>query len=107
MLENVNWEMWAPVIAVMLTAVIMFVVHYLTTKDLLHSFVEGLGQIAGSLPTVNALEGLYTDVMPDEWEPVISSVIEALQRKAEGTATEADDALLDLLSRITDGKPNA
>ncbi len=68
--------------------------------------MEGIGVIAGSMPTLDALEGAYTNVMPDEWEPVVSTVVDALQRKADGTTTEADDALLDLLEMVTDGEPN-
>ncbi|MFC1961185.1 hypothetical protein ACFLYO_10805 [Chloroflexota bacterium] len=103
---EINWDIWSVVLATMLTGVIMALAIYFTTKNLNQALVEGIGVVMGSVATVNTLESVYTDVMPDEWEPVVSTVLDALRRKAQGTATEADDAVLDLLKRVTDGLPN-
>ena len=105
-MQNINWEVWSVVIATMLTGIVMAVAIYFTTKNLTEAVVDGIGVIAKSTATITAVEGVYTDLMPDEWEPVVISVVEALKRQAAGTATEADDAVLDLLSRIIDGLPN-
>ena len=103
---DMNWEIWSVVIATVITGVVMALAIYFTTRNLNQALVEGIGVIAGSIPTIDALEGVYTDVMPDEWEPMVSALIDALQHRAEGTTTETDDALLDLLERITDGRAN-
>ncbi|MFC1959157.1 hypothetical protein ACFLYO_00450 [Chloroflexota bacterium] len=103
---DINWEIWSVVIATMLTGVVMALAIYFTTRNLNQALVEGIGVIAGSIATIDALEGVYTDVMPDEWEPMVVALIDALQHRAEGTTTEADDLILDVLDRVTDGRPN-
>ena len=103
---DINWEIWSVVIATLITGVVMALAIYFTTRNLNQALVEGIGVIAGSIATIDALESVYTDVMPDEWEPMVVALIDALQHRAEGTTTKADDLLLETLERIVDGNPN-
>ena len=102
-----NSELIITIAGMIAVAIVTGVVVWLTTRNVTGAFVAAIDRIMADTAGMDAVEDIYLDNVPVEVQNILSAIFGAVSRYAEGTQTEADDKLIDLLKALTDGQPNA
>ena len=102
-----NSELIITIAGMIAVAIVTGVVVWLTTRNVTGAFVAAIDRIMADTAGMDAVEDIYLDNVPAEIQAIVIAVLGAVERLADGSATEADDKLIDLLKALTDGQPNA
>ena len=105
-MDNVNVELIAVVIGMIVSGVVVGLFVWLTSKNASAAIVGAVEAMMQNIPAMDAIEATI-DELPDEVNAIIDALVSIGIRYTEGTATEADDAIMEMLRKLTDGQPNA
>jgi hypothetical protein len=102
-----NNEILITVIGMVSIGLVTGLVVWLSTRNVAAAFVAAIERIMADPEGMDVIEDYYIDNLPPEIRDVIGALLSVAERLADGTTTDADDKLVELLKKLTDGEVNA
>jgi len=83
-------------------ALVAALLAYLAGKKFEGALLAAIDHLLSNVEWVDVVEEGYDENVPEEVQALIASLMGIAERLAEGTASEADDRLVELLKRLLD-----